>query len=154
MEQTVHQQARPAVPPPLFDIGGLAVGAALQQVAALPGPGRVLALALGAVSATAGGLLVASGFATRWRSRGDLVTTGPYELTRNPIYVGLGFVYFGVAAALSLTWAVLLLPAVLYAVDRLVVAPEEHALLDRYGDEYRTYVATTRRWLLANWRVQ
>lgn len=141
------------VPPPLYYVAGLAVGGLLHAVVPLAAPDRGVAGLIGVVSAFIGVLFIGTAVAELRRGDG-LVEDGPFEFTRNPIYVGLAFVYFGVAAAMQLTWAVLLLPFVVFAVDKLVVAREERYLLSIYGDEYRHYLAATPRWLVAKWRAR
>ena len=100
------------------------------------------------------GVLFVGTAAAELRRHEGLVEDGPFEFTRNPIYVGLALVYSGLAVATQLTWALLLLPVVLFAVDKVVVAREERYLLSTYGDEYRHYLAATPRWLVAKWRAR
>jgi protein-S-isoprenylcysteine O-methyltransferase Ste14 len=76
-----------------------------------------------------------------------LVTSGPYRFTRNPMYVGMAFLYVALAVALGVIWALLFLPAVLVAVDRLLIAREEPYLEARFGEPYRAYKRRVRRWL-------
>ena len=76
-----------------------------------------------------------------------LVTSGPYRVTRNPMYVGMAFLYAGLALSLGVIWALALLPAVLLMVDRLVIAREERYLEAKFGEEYRDYKRRVRRWL-------
>lgn len=76
-----------------------------------------------------------------------LVTTGPYRISRNPAYLGMAFVYTGIAVSAEALWALLLLPAVVTVIDRGVIAREERYLEQRLGDDYRRYKQRTRRWL-------
>jgi protein-S-isoprenylcysteine O-methyltransferase Ste14 len=76
-----------------------------------------------------------------------LVTSGPYRLTRNPMYVGMAFLYGAFALAFGVIWALITLPLVLIAVDRLVIAREEPYLEARFGEQYREYTRRVRRWL-------
>jgi protein-S-isoprenylcysteine O-methyltransferase Ste14 len=75
-----------------------------------------------------------------------LTTTGAFRFTRNPIYCLFLLPIAGIAGY-SVPAAVLAAIAYVVAMSRLVIAPEEQALLARFGDEYRNYVATTPRWL-------
>lgn len=76
-----------------------------------------------------------------------LVTTGPYSVTRNPMYLGLtGFLVANAVRKGSLTS---LLPVVAFVavVDRVQIASEEAALLDRFGPAYDAYRTAVPRWL-------
>ena len=76
-----------------------------------------------------------------------LVTRGPYRVTRNPMYVGLAFLYAAIALYFRLSWGLLLLPVVLLSVYYLVIAREEGYLERRFGEAYMRYKAQVRRWL-------
>jgi protein-S-isoprenylcysteine O-methyltransferase Ste14 len=142
------------VPPPLIYLAGLAVGFALEAL--LPGsslPG-VLQWVLGAALLVAGLALLASfnttfhrkGTAVEpWKPTTAIVTTGPYRLTRNPAYVGMGLVYAGIAVMSGALWALLPLPLVLALVDRGVIAREERYLERKFGQEYLDYKRRVRR---------
>jgi protein-S-isoprenylcysteine O-methyltransferase Ste14 len=76
-----------------------------------------------------------------------LVVSGPYRFTRNPMYLGMAFLYVGLAFALGVIWALFLLPLVIAAVDQLVIAREEAYLVRKFGQPYCDYMARVRRWL-------
>ncbi len=76
-----------------------------------------------------------------------LVTSGPYRLTRNPMYLGMAFLYVAFAFALGVIWALAFLPAVVVIVDRFVIAREEPYLERKFGQAYRDYKVRVRRWL-------
>jgi protein-S-isoprenylcysteine O-methyltransferase Ste14 len=82
-----------------------------------------------------------------WRPSTALVVTGPYRLTRNPMYVGFTCMYLGISFWVNSLWPLLLLPVVLLVMDRGVIAREEVYLERRFGDPYRAYRAQVRRWL-------
>jgi protein-S-isoprenylcysteine O-methyltransferase Ste14 len=44
-------------------------------------------------------------------------------------------------------WPILLLSAALIAISKLVIAPEERYLTERFGQCYRDYREAVRRWL-------
>ena len=76
-----------------------------------------------------------------------LVTWGPFRYSRNPIYLAYTVLYLGIAAAVNSLWALALLPVSLALVARLSIRPEEEYLEETFGDAYRTYRASVRRWL-------
>lgn len=76
-----------------------------------------------------------------------IVMAGPYGLTRNPIYWAFLLIVAGLSLMLSLEWGIVLLPALWFALDRLIVRREEAYLAAKFGDEYDSYRRQTRRWL-------
>ncbi|HTZ23136.1 MAG TPA: isoprenylcysteine carboxylmethyltransferase family protein [Streptosporangiaceae bacterium] len=75
----------------------------------------------------------------------QLVTRGPYRLTRNPMYLGLVLAYLGEAGLLVQPWPLLFLPLAVAYVNWFVI-PVEEATLGQF-EEFRNYCATVRRWL-------
>jgi len=144
------------MPPPLLYVAGLLLGSALEAVFPIPSPPLVVILAAGAIGI--GGWLALDGAAMLlFRRAGTsaapmrptiaLVTSGPYRLTRNPMYVGMAFLYLGFALPLGAIWSLALLPAVLLGVDRIAIVREERYLEAKFGEEYRAYKGRVRRWL-------
>lgn len=82
-----------------------------------------------------------------YRATAALVTSGPYRVSRNPMYVGFTCFYLGAACWVNSLWPLLALPVVLVVIQRGVIAREEAYLERRFGDEYRAYRAAVRRWL-------
>jgi protein-S-isoprenylcysteine O-methyltransferase Ste14 len=63
------------------------------------------------------------------------------------MYLGMAFLYAGLALGFGVLWALALLPFVLLVVDRGVIAPEERLLEGQFGERYRAYRRRVRRWL-------
>jgi protein-S-isoprenylcysteine O-methyltransferase Ste14 len=76
----------------------------------------------------------------------QLVDSGPYAFSRNPMYLAWTVGYVGVALVTGTAWPLLLLPVVL-AVTQVVVMREERSLERRFGTAYRSYKASVRRYL-------
>ena len=76
-----------------------------------------------------------------------LVTRGPYQVTRNPMYVGLSMAYVGEAAILHQIAPVVLLPLTIIYLNRVVIPVEEERLHSVFGAEYEQYQNHVRRWL-------
>jgi protein-S-isoprenylcysteine O-methyltransferase Ste14 len=76
-----------------------------------------------------------------------IVRTGPYRLSRNPIYLSFSLLQLGVACWVNSLWLVLtLIPAV--ALMSLVVIPREERYLEtRFPLDYLPYKASVRRWV-------
>jgi protein-S-isoprenylcysteine O-methyltransferase Ste14 len=77
----------------------------------------------------------------------ELVTSGVYRFTRNPMYLGMTLAYVGFALLLNSVWCVLFLPVALMSVYVLAVRPEERYLSQKFGDQYTRYRARVRRWI-------
>lgn len=149
---------RPGViaPPPLILLAALLIGwviAVVWPVRLLgPAAGYALAAVCGVAGITVGvwcALLFrrAGTSLEPWRSSTALVVTGPYRYSRNPVYIAQILVYLAVALAVDNGWMLAtLVPAVLiFQVG--VVQREERYLESKFGDAYRRYKATVRRWL-------
>lgn len=77
----------------------------------------------------------------------QLVTTGVFAFSRNPLYLAAVLVLLGLALAFKLLWAgVLLLPAVVLC-HYVLIRPEERYLAAKFGADYQTYRTSVRRWL-------
>jgi protein-S-isoprenylcysteine O-methyltransferase Ste14 len=63
------------------------------------------------------------------------------------MYTGLALAYLGGALLAGSWWPVAAFPVVIAAVRRLVIAPEEQYLSERFGQRYADYRARVRRWL-------
>jgi protein-S-isoprenylcysteine O-methyltransferase Ste14 len=77
----------------------------------------------------------------------QLVLTGPYRITRNPMYLGLLLFSIGCLFAVESLWFVLP-PIVFFCLMNFRLIPfEEQLLRDHFGTEYETYRRRVRRWL-------
>jgi protein-S-isoprenylcysteine O-methyltransferase Ste14 len=83
---------------------------------------------------------------TRTTRLGPLVTSGPYALTRNPLYVGNWLLWTGFALGSSLRWLLPLSWAVFAVQHSFVVQWEERLLAQRYPASYRRYAGAVSRW--------
>lgn len=69
----------------------------------------------------------------------QLVTTGPYAYSRNPMFLGVLFLLLAVALNGRSVTGLLLLPIILLVGLEYIRAYEEPALRKRFGDEYKQY---------------
>lgn len=76
-----------------------------------------------------------------------LVVTGFYVWSRNPMYLGMLMMLTGWVLLLSQPLGVVILPLFVIAINRLQIIPEERALEEKFGEEYRAYKARVRRWV-------
>jgi len=77
----------------------------------------------------------------------QLVTSGPYRFTRNPMYVSLTLAYLGEAGLLRQSWPVILLPLVLAYLHWTVIPVEEARLTEVFPAQYAEYRSRVRRWI-------
>ena len=76
-----------------------------------------------------------------------LLQSGPFRLSRNPLYVGLVALDAGLALLAGSVWALLLVPVGIAALVWGAIRPEERYLAGKFGAEYEAYRARVRRWL-------
>lgn len=76
-----------------------------------------------------------------------LVTSGVYQLTRNPMYLGALILLIGWAAFLANALAFILVPSFVVYMSRFQIGPEEKALTSLFNSEFTTYCVKVRRWL-------
>lgn len=76
-----------------------------------------------------------------------LVTSGPYQFTRNPMYLGLVILALGIAIWVG-AWPMFIAPVAVFATANWVHIPFEEAKMRRqFQAEYDDYVARVRRWV-------
>jgi len=77
----------------------------------------------------------------------SMVKSGIYQLSRNPMYLGILFLLTGWAIYLSNGLAFLPLLIFILYMHRFQSDPEERAMQKKFGDEYISYTAEVRRWI-------
>jgi protein-S-isoprenylcysteine O-methyltransferase Ste14 len=76
-----------------------------------------------------------------------LVVTGPYRLTRNPMYLGLVIFTVGIAIWVG-AWPMFLAPIAVFATTNWGHIPFEEVKMRRqFGAAYDGYVSQVRRWI-------
>lgn len=76
-----------------------------------------------------------------------LVTDGPYQWTRNPMYLGLVTLSLGIAIWVG-AWPMFLAPIAVFATANFVhILFEEAKMRRQFGNTYDAYCARVRRWL-------
>ncbi len=76
-----------------------------------------------------------------------LVTSGIYQYTRNPMYVGFVAFLFAWVSFLGSVWGVGLIALYIAYIQRFQITPEERALTKIFKDEFIDYKAKVRAWL-------
>ena len=136
------------LPFPPGQTAGVVVGVVLDRIRPAPirGP-QALHRTVGAVVLAAGCALTAWALAERRRRTAgefrleqprSLVTTGPYALSRHPMYVGWWLIHLGVGVLRGSAWVAATLPAAILA-EHVGVLAEERTLDREFGNEWAPY---------------
>ena len=84
---------------------------------------------------------------TRSDRLGPLVSSGPFGIVRNPLYLGNIALWGGFALSARLPWLVPAIVLLLALEYHAIVRWEEGLLGARLGDGYRAYAAQVPRWV-------
>ena len=77
----------------------------------------------------------------------SLVVQGVYRISRNPMYFGFFLVLSAWAVYLGNIAGFAMLPLFVLYMNRFQIQPEERFMREKFGDEYRQYTASVRRWV-------
>ncbi len=148
--------ARVRIPPPLVFLALILAGVALRYVRPWPLPfsptvrvvgGALLVACALALGGGAFGLFKKSGQdPAPWKESPSLVVAGPYRFMRNPMYVGMLMLQLGIGWLVDNSWIVYGGPIASLVVHYAAVLPEEAYLEEKFGDAYREYKKTVRRY--------
>ena len=76
-----------------------------------------------------------------------LVTSGPFGITRNPMYLANTLLLIGVAFVTGIAWFLLFAFLAAFATQKLAIEKEEKILAAKFGKKYRDYAKRVRRWI-------
>jgi protein-S-isoprenylcysteine O-methyltransferase Ste14 len=76
-----------------------------------------------------------------------LVKSGPYQFTRNPMYVGMLLVLFGWFLFLHNLCGFVFVVLYLVILTELQIKPEERLLEQLFGQQYQDYKKSVPRWI-------
>lgn len=77
----------------------------------------------------------------------NIVESGIYKISRNPMYLGLFTGLMGWALYLSNILNILLLICFVIYMNRFQIIPEEKAMTKKFGDDFKRYKKKVRRWI-------
>jgi protein-S-isoprenylcysteine O-methyltransferase Ste14 len=81
------------------------------------------------------------------RPASSLQTNGIYNISRNPMYVGLACIYLGITCFIGNWWDLILFPILVLIIQQFIIYPEEKYLYRRFGQAYLDYKLKVRRWV-------
>jgi protein-S-isoprenylcysteine O-methyltransferase Ste14 len=149
--------AKVLVRPPIAWLVAVLAGFALDWLrplpfvpAALPAhwPGAIVfALALALFAWAVATMIRAGSNVPTSKPTTTIVESGPYRLTRNPIYLAMVLALLGLAIAFNSLWLLLALAIFAPVIRYGVIAREEAYLERKFGEVYRVYRGRVRRWL-------
>jgi len=145
--------------PPLIYMAAITGAVALGLTVPLPwiaGPlgyilfavGRLVILAVVALWVTSGRAMTSA--KTTLNPTGEpshLVTTGPFAITRNPIYLANTLLMIGVGLVAGIFWFIVLAFVAAFATQKVSIEFEEKMLSTKFGKKYKDYAKKVRRWI-------
>ncbi|MCP8999481.1 isoprenylcysteine carboxylmethyltransferase family protein [Pseudarthrobacter sp. RMG13] len=157
------KEAYENLPLPLPVVAAIVLDILLARLRPVPLPGpRALHRTAGAGLLLAGvGLNIWALAERRHRTTGafalerpeDLVTTGPYTITRHPMYIGWWLIQLGAGTLAGSSWVLATFPAELL-VEHRAVLDEEATLAELFGRAYLEYSDSVPRYLGSPFRAQ
>lgn len=142
--------------PPFLYLGSLLAAVGLDWIFPAPLPEHGLGLPFAILLSVAGLALVATCFrrfkaagtsVPTWMPTTALVIAGPYRFSRNPIYLALTLIYLGLGIGYGSLWPLVLLAPLLIVMRYGVIGREERYLEGKFGEAYRAYLSSVRRWI-------
>lgn len=141
--------------PPTVALSCLVMGMVIQLFITLKLPGGWPWMVVGGVLVLAG-LRIAMAAMNEFKSHettvptdepaSALVTSGVFQRSRNPIYIGLSLLYLGIALAMANVWALALFVPLFVYLNNHVIPQEEDYLTRKFGSAYKDYMGRVGRW--------
>ena len=76
-----------------------------------------------------------------------LVREGIFNYSRNPIYLGMITILIGLWIFLGSLTPIFIIPVFTWLIQEVFIKEEERILEAKFGENYRKYKATVRRWI-------
>ncbi len=146
-------------PPPLLYLGGFGIGWLIDRILPL----SIVSDNLKSVEVVIGGTLIVTGLfimitglytfkkahtsITPNLKTKQLITTGPYRFSRNPLYTGWAVTYIGVLLVMNIIWCIFTLAIIMVIFNKVIIPREEEYLRNEFGESYLLYSKQVRRWL-------
>ena len=82
-----------------------------------------------------------------YQESSDLVTSGVFQISRNPMYLGMVLILIGIAVLLRTLSPLLVVIPFAILIDQIYIRVEEYMLDKKFGVKWKAYKSQTRRWL-------
>ena len=151
-----QDSAQVRFPPPLVVLGCLLAGLALDRVLGLAALDIAVLRPVGVVIGALGAAILGSGLIGFFRAGNDpepwkkdtqLVTSGLYRFSRNPMYLAMAAILTGGAFLMGNLSAFVAPILFVWLMTEFQIKPEERALQARFGEAFDAYRIRTRRWI-------
>jgi protein-S-isoprenylcysteine O-methyltransferase Ste14 len=151
-----HPSIHKNIHPPLVALMFIVLAYFLGRFVPLPVPAPPLLRYVGLFLTFVGFLLGIGAFIEFRKARTTLdphgsvkqvVTSGIYRFTRNPIYLGFLLMVIGLPLNSGVYWGIGMAPLYILLMNRLVIQYEESYLERKFGKAYTSYTSRVRRWL-------
>lgn len=76
-----------------------------------------------------------------------LITGGIFKYSRNPIYLAVALIEFSLIFLIDSLWLIPAIFSLVILINILLIYPEEKYLGNKFGDLYKEYRKSTRRWI-------
>jgi protein-S-isoprenylcysteine O-methyltransferase Ste14 len=77
----------------------------------------------------------------------ELVIIGVYKYSRNPMYLGFLLLICSIAMYIGVISSVFVIIAFVLFINEYQIKPEEIALYEKFGENYKNYSQEVRRWI-------
>jgi len=145
--------------PPLIYVAAIALSLIAHVIYPLPwitSPLSDILFAAGWLALLAVAALIYSAITTMRRAKttmnpnampDHLVTTGPFSITRNPMYLGNTLLLIGVGLIAGIAWFLVFAILAAFTTQKVAIEGEEKRLTDKFGKRYHDYAKRVRRWI-------
>ena len=82
-----------------------------------------------------------------WEPTTNIITTGIYAWSRNPIYLAFNLFPIGLGIFFDNLWVLLSFLPAAFIIYHIAIKKEEKYLEDKFGEEYLDYKNKVRRWI-------
>ncbi len=82
-----------------------------------------------------------------WTPTPEIIVRGPYQFTRNPMYLMMVLLCLGFGILLADLWILALTPICALLLYQFAIKPEETYLERKFGASYFRYKNNVRRWI-------
>ena len=84
---------------------------------------------------------------TRPHKTSNLVISGIYKITRNPMYLGMLFLIMAYAIYNNNIFGCIVIPVFIFYINKFQIEPEEIEMRKKFGESFENYCKKVNRWI-------